>query len=1014
MSIRQVVVGKSVLKFFSFCIAVMLTAFALWATYVYPWLDWTSPLDGWLQRHTCLVHALCTPNFSVPYQPGIVAALLAVPLFAYALHDVRLNWPKRVSQDFVWPTPGTWQTRLIIGGIALGVLATLAQAYLVLSSRTPPVWLWVLGMAAFGLAALLWDSFRPQELRATAAYLGIAIGMGLLVVGLGTLMAGKLVTLLLFLMGGTLLGLGVWATTRLGFRFSPLEHIAMLGLAWFSLVLFMSRAWSWRFAFWGDEWGFYEAARALNHQPGVLKLLGLRAPNDYHSVLSSAFQAWVMRLAGETIFGWRLSSVLPVTLSIPPLYVVLRWLTGRRSAALLGAGLFASAHMLLTFSMIPYNNTQALLPLSIGLGFLVFAFQGSSILRYFLTGMALGFGLFAFGLARLAFLPIGIYLLAYLPLNRRTLAAWSALFFGFLSSSAPMLFLLRNWRTMLKATPVESEVASRGIPVPLQMAHNAIYGLLAPLGGGARTHYVAGPHLEPLTFAFALVGLSLVLLHLRCSLGARVWFLAGGAFVLAVSAIQQYGFVSNTRMFILPFVYAVFAGIGGLALGQRLFPKDVAARGTWVGMLVMLAAVSNWHHVDAISLTNTPVSREALLMREILRLGAADGGGMPVFVVLERGLGPRESQIARAYNVGRERLVFLTAQEAFELKQLCEAGQRAAMALISVRNPQVNDLRAYLRSCWQNSREDVVRNNQQEPVYYRFLTQKRADELRLRPKARPSSRQRPDTLFVTRPWDMVVDGHGTLFVLSREEKRVYRFSQDGHLEDRFPLVQDDPSAMALTVDGLLLVGSSGGKSRLVWYDGDGTVIRFTPPELDVGVPRGLAVTGKGEILIADVAHSRVIRMTPNGDVIGELAEQAGIRHAGSVAPGKDNTVWVLNPDGELLHLSWKGQILHKMSVPPASPEHSWRFLVTSNGDIVMAEPERQRVVRRTPEGRLIFVWGGLQRPFTLVLDTRGRLLVAEPSLDEVAVFPPLKDTGSISRAVVRDDVEPGQIGFMKK
>ena len=80
----------------------------------------------------------------------------------------------------------------------------------------------------------------------------------------------------------------------------------------------------------------------------------------------------------------------------------------------------------------------------------------------------------------------------------------------------------------------------------------------------------------------------------------------------------------------------------------------------------------------------------------------------------------------------------------------------------------------------------------------------------------------------------------------------------------------------------------------------------------------------------------------------------------------------------------------------------------------MAEPDQQRVVRRDASGRLLYVWEGLQRPYTLAVDTRGRLLVSDPSIDEVAIFPPMANPPQPPHVVVRDDVQPGQIGFTTK
>jgi len=728
----------------------------------------------------------------------------------------------------------------------------------------------------------------------------------------------------------------------------------MLVLALAALIMTMSRAGSWRFAWVGDEWDFFDFARRLLHATGPVRLLDGRGPENYNTILSSAIQAGVMRLAGEDVYGWRLSAVLPFVLSVPSVYVLLRWLAGSKGA-LLGAGLFASSHFLQTFSMVAYNNTQALLPLTLCLGLLAWAVQRAGVVRFLLVGFAVGLAWFVYGLARLAVIPVGLFLVVYAWRSRpRAVLSWLPAAAGGLAVAAPMFFSLPNWKVLLWATPVHSEIAGDVAgDVAWQMASNAMRGLLAFLSGSRATHYTAGPHVEPVTALLVLVGVGFAVANLaRCS-RSRTWLLAAGLLTVAVSAIQQTAFVSNTRMFILLPVYCVFAGVGGAALVSL-----------------------NLLHIERISLPNNAWPLEALLVQQLQASAAPDGGGMPVFIVAQTDWGARENQIARAYDTSRERLVLLEADEALEIPQLCVAGEQSAMALVPAGEQQIDALRERIATCWPGHQETTIRDQRGQPTLYRFVTPQGLLELERAPAQRHSDRQNPDTLAVPEPGDIAVDSQGMIHVLSLGEARIYRFGVDGQPRGHVQLMQDAPSAMALTPEGLLLVASTGSGSRLVWYDSDGTAVRRTSPDLSLGTPRGIAVAATGEIFLADDDGARVVRLSPGGEISGQLTAGGRIERATTVAMGSDDTIWLLNAAGELLRISLDDRVLASVPVAPAAAEHGWRLLQTAG-------------VHRNQQGSLLGVWNGFERPVALNMDASGRLLVSDWQLGQIAILPPV-------------------------
>lgn len=966
-------------------------ALAIWTFYFRAWLDILSPLDAWLEKTRCLVANWCTPQFDLPHHLAMLAVMVAALCFGLALRRQSDLWRRDRPPDLplAWPE-SIWSRRVLAVSLLLAAGAFILEAYQTLTGITPSAPVWLAGIGACVLAAGVWDWQHRLEFHRTLANLTVAVALTLIILGVAGLVTTRPGGLYLLIAGALTFGLGSRWTVRLGSSMHPLEHVTMLGLSLVALLLVMSRAWSWRFAFIGDEWVFFEMARVINHRPDGFELLALRDTVGYHTILSFTFQSWIMALAGENVFGWRLASSLPFVLSLPPIYIFVRWLAGR-GAAFLGTGLLAGAHVLQTFSMAAYNNTQALLPLTLGLGLFAFAAVRASLLRYMLIGIVAGIGLFTFGLSRLAVIPLGVLLLSYFwPLRRGYLPGWGPVILGGLVASAPILFNLGNWQALLKATPLQSEVTARGISVGLQIVRNAVLGGLAFVTNDHKTHFIAGPYAEPLTALLVLLGLGYVLAGIGVAKRARVWLVASGLFVLAVSSIQQYGFVSPTRLFILPPIYAIYAGLGGMALVYCLFPKDGNARSALLGIFVAAAAGLNLFHIERISLPNNRWPVETLMMQQFQATAAPDRGGMPVFAIMEPHRGLRMNLIATGYDVGRERLIFLRPDEALNLPHLCQAAQEPAMVLVDIRIGPVDAIRERVAGCWPGYSEVKIYNKDAEVVLYRFLTEPGQHEFAGRKRDRRSNRQNPDTLTGRDPGDLVIDAGGTVFVLSPDRERIYRFGPDGRSLGSFAVAQQNPSALAVTAEGYLLVASPHGENRLVWYDAGGQVIRRLRPELSLGSPRGLAVRPNGEILVADEQGGRVVRLSAAGEIIvGEYIAGGKIGQPFSVAVSPDGSVWVVDAGGQLLHISPRDELLGSYPLPHTSVDRMRRLVPTTNGDLLMTEPNDKRVVRLDVQGRPVRVWNGFERPVAIAVDSHGRLYVADWALDQIAILPPI-------------------------
>ena len=184
----------------------------------------------------------------------------------------------------------------------------------------------------------------------------------------------------------------------------------------------------------GDEGAFWGTAQSI--ATGEFKLVFFDFGVYSFPVASSIAQAWVLRLAGMDLWGWRFASVLSGCLAIFPLYLLGRELFDRRVA------IFASTVMIfnpyfLAFARLGYNNSQALLPVVLSAYLLILGLKRGSHFYLWLAGLAAGLGYYTYFAAWLGVVVIGILILSLslttripfrnaLPLLLVPLAGWFA------------------------------------------------------------------------------------------------------------------------------------------------------------------------------------------------------------------------------------------------------------------------------------------------------------------------------------------------------------------------------------------------------------------------------------------------------------------------------------------------------------------------------------------------------------------------------------------------------------
>jgi len=165
-------------------------------------------------------------------------------------------------------------------------------------------------------------------------------------------------------------------------------------------------------------------------------------------------------------------------------------------------------------------------------------------------------------------------------------------------------------------------------------------------------------------------------------------------------------------------------------------------------------------------------------------------------------------------------------------------------------------------------------------------------------------------------------------------------------------------------------------------------------------PIGIAVDAKGNILVADTNNGRIEKFSPTGTFLsflgtdrighGQLEEPNGIAidHAGNIyvtEVGSNHRVQKLAPDGTFI-AEWKG--------PDVGFYGPRRIAIGSDDAIYVVDQGRARIVKFSPDGQVLTVWGGkgngdgqFDDHTSVALDPRtNKVYVADPRNKRIQVF----------------------------
>lgn len=951
--------------------ALFLTYVALQGLYLGPLHDWPSPFNGVLESQRCLIEPLCDNQVLTLNHLATLALLSAIVAFLFAFRSIgAMSLPTARPQRAAELAPSTTRgSRAALHVAAIGLTAALVVQTIVAPSASR--WLWIAACTCGALAAWATDREAGRPEAGTIAALTLALSCLLVPLGIGTIWLGSnRLPGLVILLGGAAL---FWRALRLNrvseSSFDAADYVAMLGLGVLTVVLGLARHHSWRYAFVGDEWTFYEGAVDHLHGVGRIGTFEIGGPNDYFTGLTFEMQAAVMQIAGDDVWGWRLSALLPMVLSVPAMYAFTRWLSGR-AAALIAAVALGAGHMLLSFSMVGYNNSQSLVAVSASFAALAWAHQRPSALRFVVLGLAAGSTFLVYAMARLALLPLGLLFLALFrheveDLWRRI--GWSAL--GAVAMAAPALFSARNWEALLKATPVEAEdpvLASGG--VGRQVAENMVEGWLSFIGNQHNTHFIVGPHLDVISAGLLIVGLGYALARSRHDAVLR-WFLVGGVGLWTlINAVQQYAQISNTRSFMIPIIYCVLIGVAGsvvLSLARQhadRFKQQPGALAMSVGVLaVALVALNQWH-ISAVANERQQLTPQTMLVQQLEYTQSDGGHGMAAIVAWPENRNERLTMVLDAHGVASERVAIVPNDGEVNLDLLC--GRREPfMFAAHWEYPQAREWADALAACWSSTVVTIV-DPHGAPKLLRVVNAAGLAEFEKPQSERANVAASTDAYRLDyaayRPIDVAIDGAGVAYALTRGDRGALIHRLDNG--ESISLAQSGVIDFDITADGLFVVAANGSSDRLVWYDGKGNTVARYPGQSELPEIGGLAVDGD-RLWFSDSGKGRLIAVDPTFIASEVRFAQGTLAGPSTIAVGADDSVWVHNArSGNIVRVSANDEPVVEVRAEPFSPSDAPRLQSTRDGWLIRPVTSRPAVELIDTNGVLIDLRGGALQP----------------------------------------------------
>ncbi len=399
------------------------------------------------------------------------------------------------------------------------------------------------------------------------------------------------------------------------------EGLVVLGLMGLFAGLVATDLTNWRYATLGDDGTFFIFARDIVNGESHLNLFSQAGPSGTHPILSSAYQAAVMDVAGVNIFGWKLATLLILLATIPVFYLLIRALTNARTAAFATA-ILSSAHYLLGYAHTGYDNVFPLLPTVLSFGLFVAGRRRSSLVLLFCAGAVAGLGFYTFYSGRGAIVVMAFALL-FLGRKHWRPATVLPITAGFALAVAP-LFAVEGWNVISEMLGESQSSGRSPIEVISDLAASAPRVFFAFNFNPYPKHFVSGSLLDDISAPLALLGLAYATTRVRDKRYRflLIWFLVA---IVVTGLFHPRQEEINSR---LHYVLPPMAAFAGLALDRivTLFSRAIPKPGVQpalvllcaVGVLPAILGLNLYRHWE-VSPAELPAPNAALVLREAQR-----------------------------------------------------------------------------------------------------------------------------------------------------------------------------------------------------------------------------------------------------------------------------------------------------------------------------------------------------------------------------------------------------------
>ena len=342
--------------------------------------------------------------------------------------------------------------------------------------------------------------------------------------------------------------------------------ICLVALAFIVAMLYDVRYWF--YAFWGDEWAFFDVARGIA-TGNAMDYLSQAGVYGIHPVANSAYTALIMRAFGLNVAGWRLSAILSVAAAVPPLYL-LGLAVGGRATAIAAAVFYTGCHLLWAYSHIGYNNDDLLLVVVAAAALLYAGVRANRLYLLFASGACAGAAWYTIFTGRLMIAILVVVLLTEWGGGwRATALRIGALAGGFAVVVLPLV--LDNGSNTVSQMFTQVSLSHDRAPGALSslVQTNTIRGMYAFFFATENLHYVVGEVFDAVSAAALCVGVVVALRHVR-DLSARLLLIWLGLGLLLTMPLFYANHVADTRLQIAVPPAALLAGWGLVTVARAM------------------------------------------------------------------------------------------------------------------------------------------------------------------------------------------------------------------------------------------------------------------------------------------------------------------------------------------------------------------------------------------------------------------------------------------------------------